>query len=179
MSTRLRVAVCTNRRPEAVAECLDALARQVPAGEAALVTSGLPQASVEAHRSRFDGPLLAEPLPGLSRARNRALAWATAAEAGAVAFVDDDAVAEEGWWDALRRRWDEAPAEVACIGGPIRPRYAVAPPDWVSDGISFALTLLDRGPDVRDLNPHVEAVYGLLASAYRLPLLVLTRPGCG
>jgi GT2 family glycosyltransferase len=103
--------------------------------------------------------VLAEPLPGLSRARNRALAWA-AEGAEAIAFVDDDAVVEEGWREALGRRWEEAPREVACIGGPIRPRYAVPPPAWLSDGISFTLTLLDRGPDVRDLDPVLEAVYG-------------------
>src|SRR5690348_14397787 len=118
MTTRLRVAVCTNRPAADVADCLGEAARQVPKGEVAVVTSGLSDAAVEAHRRAFDGPLLAEPLPGLSRARNRALAWATAAEADAIAFIDDDAVPAEGWWDALGRRWEEAPRDVACIGGP-------------------------------------------------------------
>jgi GT2 family glycosyltransferase len=77
-----------------------------------------------------------------------------------LAFVDDDAVVDPGWYDALRTRWDEAPSEVACIGGPIRPRYSVPPPPWFSDGIAHVLTVLDRGPDVRDLDPDVEAVYG-------------------
>ena len=31
---------------------------------------------------------------------------------------------------------------------------------WFSDGIAHVLTLLDRGPEVRDLDPEVEAVYG-------------------
>ncbi|MEA2421232.1 MAG: hypothetical protein QOF55_331, partial [Thermoleophilaceae bacterium] len=65
-----------------------------------------------------------------------------------------------GWWETLGRRWDEAPGDVACIGGPIRPRYSVAPPPWFSDGIAHTLTLLDRGPIVRDLDPDAEAVYG-------------------
>jgi GT2 family glycosyltransferase len=159
MSTPIRVAVCTNRKAAAVAECLAALSEQVPPGDLALVTSGLPEPAVEEHRSASAAAVLAEPLPGLSRARNRALAWA-AEGAEAIAFVDDDSVVETGWREALGRSWDEAPDEVACIGGPIRPRYAVPPPAWLSDGISFTLTLLDRGPEVRDLDPEIEAVYG-------------------
>jgi GT2 family glycosyltransferase len=152
MNTHLRVAVCTNREPAAVAEAFGALRREVPEDRLALVLSGVDGGGYEA-------PLvLSEPLPGLSRARNRALHWAS--EADALAFVDDDAVVEAGWYDALCRRWDEAPAEVACIGGPIRPRYAVRPPPWFSDGIAHVLTLLDRGPEVRDLDPDREAVYG-------------------
>jgi GT2 family glycosyltransferase len=160
MNTDLRVAVCTNRHPDAVAESLEALRGQVGAPALALVTSGLAAADVEAHREAFDGIVLAEPLPGLSRARNRALAWAAESGADALAFVDDDAVVEPGWFEGLGARWDEAPAEVACIGGPIRPRYSVEPPAWFSDGIAHVLTLLDRGPAVRDLDPELEAVYG-------------------
>src|SRR5438034_8371814 len=159
MDTQIRVAVCTNRDAAGVAECLAALAEQVSPGDLAVVASGLSGSAVEAHRSASGATVLAEPLPGLSRARNRALAWA-AEGAEAIAFVDDDAVVAAGWREALGRRWDEAPEDVACIGGPIRPRYAVPPPPWLSDGISFTLTLLDRGPDVRDLDPELEAVYG-------------------
>jgi GT2 family glycosyltransferase len=164
-----RVAVCTNRRPEDVAECLRALRPQVPAGELALVASGLAPAEVERHRAAFEGVVLAEPRAGLSRARNRALAWAGADDA-VLAFVDDDAVAEDGWYGALRQHWEDAPEEVACIGGPIRPRFAVPPPDWFSDDIAHVLTLLDRGAQVRDLDPEVEAVYGANISFRTGPL---------
>jgi GT2 family glycosyltransferase len=169
VTVNLRVAVCTNRRPQDVGDCLEALRRQVPEGELALVTSGLAPGDVEAHRAAFDGVLLAEPRPGLSRARNRALSWVEG-DAAVLAFVDDDAVAEDGWRDALGRRWEEAPADVACIGGPIRPRFAVPPPAWFSDGIAHVLTLLDRGSRVRDLDPEVETVYGANISFRAGPL---------
>jgi GT2 family glycosyltransferase len=149
MNTDLRVAVCTNRSPDAVAEALEALRGQVPAEALTVVVSG-----------RRDPEFLSEPRPGLSHARNRALAWAAEVGADVLAFVDDDAVVDPGWYDALRARWDEAPDEVACIGGPIRPRYSAPPPPWFSDGIAHVLTLLDRGADVRDLDPDREAVYG-------------------
>jgi GT2 family glycosyltransferase len=181
MNTHLRVAVCTNRDPDAVAESLRALRAQVGGDALALVTSGLDAGSVDVHRTAFGGVVLAEPRPGLSRARNRALAWAAGAGADALAFVDDDAVVEDGWYPALGARWDEAPPSVACIGGPIRPRYSVPPPPWFSDGIAHVLTLLDRGPAVRDLDPDVEAVYGANISFRVEPLRSIGAfdPGLG
>ena len=158
MATRIAIAVCTMRGPGEVAECLAALRREASGADMALVTSALAPSRVEQHRAAFGGPVLVEPRPGLSHARNRALAWA--AGAGVVAFVDDDAVVEPGWAAALQRAWDGAADDVACIGGPIRPRFATPPPAWFSEGIAHTLTLLDRGPQTRDLDPDREAVYG-------------------
>src|SRR4051794_37428858 len=170
MNTAIRVAVCTNRPAAAVAEAVTALTRQAGTDAVAIVTSGLRADAVEAHRGAFGGPVLGEPREGLSRARNRALAWAAEAGADMLAFVDDDAVVADGWWEALGRRWAEAPAEVASIGGPIRPRYDAEPPPWFSGGIAHVLTLLDRGPEVRDLDPDREAVYGANVSFRVEPL---------
>src|SRR3954453_824578 len=152
MNTDLRVAVCTNRSPDAVAEGLEALRGHVEAESLAVIASG--------RRDAFPGLVLREARPGLSLARNRALAWAAEVGADALAFFDDDAVVDPGWYEALRARWDEAPDDVACIGGPCRPGFTVPPPSWFSDGIAHVLTLLDRGASVRDLDPDVEAVYG-------------------
>ena len=160
MNPSVHVAVCTNRDAAAVGEALDALSRQVDRGALALVTSGLAGTQVAVHREASGATLLSDPRPGLSRARNRALAWAAERGAEVIAFVDDDAVPCDGWLAALRRRWQEAPAEVACIGGPIRPRFDGPPPTWYSDEIAATLTVLDRGTEVRDLEPASEAVYG-------------------
>src|SRR3954447_10431052 len=167
MNTDLRVAVCTNRSPDAAREPLRS---RVPAEALTVVASG-----------RADPVFLSEPRPGLSHARNRALAWAAEAGADALAFVDDDAVVDPGWYEALLARWDEAPEDVACIGGPIRPDFSVPPPSWFSDGIAHVLTLLDRGPDVRDLDPDVEAVYGANISFRVEPLRAVGGfdPGLG
>ena len=91
MTTRIRVAVCTNRAPEAIAEALAALSADAPDAPRALVTSGLSEAETETHRRAAEGwTVLAEPRPGLSRARNRALASTEDDEV--LAFVDDDAI---------------------------------------------------------------------------------------
>jgi glycosyltransferase involved in cell wall biosynthesis len=154
------VAVCTNRRPEDVAEALAALARQVPHEQILLVTSGLTATAAAAHAAGAPGPLEQEPRPGLSLARNRALAWAAARGAAAIAFVDDDAVVDSGWWQALRRRWESVDERVAVIGGPIRPRWTVQPPPWISPPILPALTLLELGGDQLELDPAVTTVFG-------------------
>jgi GT2 family glycosyltransferase len=152
---RLRIAVCTNRTPAEADESLAALREQVPAEALAVVTSGLPADAASA----FEGTVLVEPRSGLSRARNRALGWCS--EEDVLAFVDDDAVVDSGWFAGLSRAWEAAAEDVACIGGPIRPRWpAGSPPAWVSDPILPTLTLLDLGPEARDLDPFVTTVYG-------------------
>jgi len=154
----VRVAVCTNRRPAEVAACLAALLRQVEAGRLVLVTSGLGRSLIDQHRASFAGELLIEPRTGLSRARNRALEGCS--QDDVLAYVDDDALVEDGWWDALSRRWREAAAEVACIGGPIRPTYTVPAPSWLSPALLPVLSVLDMGDRVREVDPRVATVYG-------------------
>src|SRR3954471_15802700 len=111
------VVVCTNRSPAAVAEALEALRSQVPDEQIVLVCSGLSPDAVEAHRSATGRvAVLEEPRPGLSLARNRALAWAAGQDVRVIAYVDDDAVIGDGWWGALSRRWSESDGRVAVIG---------------------------------------------------------------
>lgn len=166
------VAVCTNRSPAAVAESLAALQSQVPTEQLVLVASGLTGAETSAHRSA-ESPLtvLHEPRPGLSLARNRAAEFARDRGAHAVAYVDDDAVVDPGWWEALVARWNAGDERLGVVGGPIRPRWAVAPPAWICDPILPALTLLDLGPVERELDPRTTTVFGANISFAVEPLL--------
>jgi glucosyl-dolichyl phosphate glucuronosyltransferase len=154
------VAVCTNRSPAAIAEGLTALADQVPAERILVVTSGLTRDAAAAHRAAAPGPVEEEPRPGLSIARNRALEWADGLGARAIAFVDDDAIVERGWWQALGARWKAAADDVGVIGGPIRPRWPGTPPAWISAPLLPALTLLDLGDDELVLDPSLTTVFG-------------------
>jgi len=164
------VAVCTNRSPGEAADALAALVEQVPPERILLVTSGLAGEAAAGHRAVAPGPVEEEQRPGLSLARNRALEWAAGEGAGVVAYVDDDAIVDPGWWEALSRRWAEAEEDVAVIGGPIRPRWAVTPPPWLSAPILSTLTLLDLGDDESLLDPEVTTVFGANVSFAVEPL---------
>ena len=170
MSREPVVAVCTNRSPGEAAEALAALAEQAPPDRIVVVTSGLSADEVEAHRAAAPGAVEAEPQPGLSSARNRALGWAERRGAGAIAYVDDDAIVDAGWWRALCRRWEEADEQVAVIGGPIRPRWAITPPGWISRPILPTLTLLNLGDEEQELDPEVTTVFGANVSFAVEPL---------
>ncbi len=159
----IRVAVCTNRRPDEVAECLDALALQGGGLGAMLVCSALDDAQADAHaraaRAELPGiEVLREPRPGLSHARNRALA--SCEDDDVLASVDDDALVGPGWMSNLARAWSAAPADVACVGGPVRPRFRERRPAWLTYPMLTALSMLDYGPDPLDLDPFVRTVYG-------------------
>jgi glycosyltransferase involved in cell wall biosynthesis len=154
------VAVCTNRGPAAVAECLATLAREAPADRILVVTSGLHGLDADRHRAASPGAVVEEARPGLSLARNRALEWAAAEAAGVIAYLDDDAVVDPGWWEALCRHWAAGDERLGALGGPIRPRWSVPPPAWVSPPILPALTLLDLGDRGRELDPQVTTVFG-------------------
>ena len=152
----LIAAICTNREPAAVRPTLAAVCAQTAAQEASalLVTSGL---TPEAHRAHAEaaerlGARAVAAGRGLSAARNRVLEEVE--DRDLVAFVDDDAVPEEGWLGALCEAWRRAGADVACIGGAITPRFDRPPPRWVSERVYGAFSLLDLGRGDLELDPR-------------------------
>ncbi len=171
---RLLATMCTSRRPADVRGPLAEVTVQAKAlegAEALLVTSGLDRETQAAH-DRVGSELGARVLhvgPGLSVARNRALAEADASDV--VAFIDDDAVPAADWLERLASHWREAPRDVACIGGAIEPKWEVDPPAWVSARISLAFSLLDLGKGVVELTPSAgEGVWGANISFRAGPL---------
>ncbi len=106
------IIICTRHRPRDLAACLDAVASEIAAGREVIVVDNGPDDETLAVAQRAGARYLAEPVPGVSRARNRGIAAAT----GEVAiFVDDDARPEPGWADMLLRRFDD-PAVAAVTG---------------------------------------------------------------
>ena len=92
---RTSVVVVSRHRPQHLARCLAALARQThPEYEIVLV------ADPDSVGTRPDLPLKrrAFDVPNISRARNEGIALAAAP---IVAFIDDDAIAVPGWAEAL------------------------------------------------------------------------------
>jgi glycosyltransferase involved in cell wall biosynthesis len=90
-----------------------------------------------------------EPRQGVSYARNTGI---TAARAPILAFIDDDVEATPTWVAAIKQAFDTLP-EVDCLGGPIHPRWAATPPDWLTPMFWAAVALqADKGGQ-----PYIDA----------------------
>lgn len=85
----MTLVICTRNRPSMLRECLVAVSKLSPAPDEVLVVDN--STGDEATRrtaEEFSARYLIEPVPGLSRARNRALAESTT---DVIAYIDDDA----------------------------------------------------------------------------------------
>jgi glycosyltransferase involved in cell wall biosynthesis len=73
-----------------------------------------------------------EPELGLSNAKNRATRECTGHY---IAFLDDDAVAGRHWLSSMLEAFSSGDAQLACVGGPIRPIWERPRPPWLSDAL--------------------------------------------
>ncbi len=109
------VAVCTRDRPEALARCLTAVAAlRGPVLEIVVVDNAPSDDRTRQVVAAHPGVrYVVEPLPGLDRARNRAL---LEARGEVVAFTDDDVLVHPGWVEGLRTAFREEPSAQAVTG---------------------------------------------------------------
>jgi O-antigen biosynthesis protein len=110
------VAVCTRERPEMLRRALQSLTVQrMPPAEILVVDNDpASDATRRVVEREFPGVrYLLEAVPGLDFARNRALRSASAA---VVAFLDDDAVADIGWAEAIGQAFRDNPGLGVCTG---------------------------------------------------------------
>lgn len=107
------VAICTRERPDDLARALRAACALPDRGGGVLVIDNAPATdATERVVARFPGVRrVVEPRKGLNNARNRAL---READTDIVAFIDDDAVADAHWLDALLAEFHP---EVGCVTG--------------------------------------------------------------
>ncbi len=115
---RVTVAVCTRRRPEELAACLESVLRLRPDDPRSLdvlvVDNDTSAVETEQLVAALAGVRYArEPIPGLDFARNRALREATG---DLVAFLDDDVVVDRGWLAGLEEAIAEHPDAAAVTG---------------------------------------------------------------
>ncbi len=118
----ITVVICTRERPGDLARCLDSLLRQEYPRFSVLVVDNAPTSEATAevvHAAARRGPVryLKEPQPGLSFARNAAVA---AAPGEILAWIDDDEVADPHWLAEVGRALVDNP-EADVISGVIVP----------------------------------------------------------
>lgn len=87
---------------------------------------------------------------GLSNARNAGIA---ASDADIIAFIDDDALVEDGWVPAVLNAFSHDASVMIC-GGRTKPLYQVDKlPDWWSEDLTSHLSCIDWGDELRPLKP--------------------------
>jgi len=134
------ICVCTFRRPGGLLRLLRSLGRldaASPRCEIIVVDNDADMSAAPAvEQARAEGLRLAylvEPLRGIARARNRAVA---PARGEFVAFIDDDEEAEPLW---LVHLYGEVLRHGVDGGiGPVLPRFEAPPPPWLIAGDFFA-----------------------------------------
>jgi GT2 family glycosyltransferase len=119
----LTVAICTRERPDLLRSCLERVCTAAGDNYPVVVVDNAPrgvgteQVVTEFAARGFDIRRIVEPLPGLSRARNRALAEI---DTEYVAFTDDDALADRAWPRELHRGFSIG-RSVAVVTGIVPP----------------------------------------------------------
>jgi len=127
-SVGLTAVLCTRGRPEGARQCLESLQRQAYPRLTVMVVDNAPRDDrlrqfVESGHFRVPVRYVAEPVPRLSHARNKAVAEC---QTELIAFLDDDEVACPYWASELVRGFIEDPA-VDCVAGLIAPRELRTP----------------------------------------------------
>ena len=129
----ISVIVCTRDRAERLRRMLEsACALEVPPGlawELVVVDNGSSDATVAVARSfstRLPIRCVAEPRPGLSRARNRGVEEARGAW---ICWTDDDVLLDPGWLAAYAAAFARHP-DAALFGGRILPRLDPPAAPW-------------------------------------------------
>ena len=159
------VAICTWNRADLLDRTLTGLRDlRVPPGlqwEVVVVNNNCSDhtdAVVARHGGSLPLRCVNEPTPGLSHARNRAIAESTG---DLIVFADDDVLVDTEWLAEYAAAADRFP-NAGVFGGTIDPWFATEPPRWVRrhfGRIEAIYAVRQLGPDVRPLAPG-EELYG-------------------
>jgi glycosyltransferase involved in cell wall biosynthesis len=132
----ITVAICTLNRAEVLKDCLGGVLRQtIPHAQyqVIVVDNGSTDATkemVESLGRDFQNlRYVQEPVTGLSKARNTALAQTTTRY---IAYTDDDAIPYEDWLEELLKPFSLG-VRPAVVGGELDPVWEVPRPDWLAD----------------------------------------------
>ena len=89
-------------------------------------------------------------IPGLSRARNRAV---KECRSQYIAFIDDDAIADNRWLEEMCALFEhETSEDVGIVGGPVLPVWEEDRPRWLPDELLGFVTIVDWSDEPVELN---------------------------
>ena len=125
-----------------VLDCVESLRKQtLPPHEILLVLDPDPEVfNYYKFNTPVDVKIITSDGIGLSNARN---AGVREAESEIVAFIDDDAVADENWLRNLAQNYSDY--SVVGVGGPIKPFWAFKKPEWFPEELNWVIGCSYRG----------------------------------
>ena len=133
------VIVCTYNRAEYLKNCLDSLLKQTCNNIEVIVVNGSGDNNTEEVLKDYPFKVIeGQDRIGLSVARNIGI---DSAKGEIVAFIDDDAVADNDWLEELSKCYTEK--EIVSVGGRIEPIWHKEKPDWYTERLNVYLSLLD------------------------------------
>lgn len=141
------IAVLTYQRPEGLLATVPRLLEQAASSKmptSVLVIDNDPNGSARQTVEDFNSAKLRyanETRPGISAARNRALAEAS--EFDLLVFIDDDEVPVENWLNLLLVQYLDSGADA--VAGTVVSEYAHEPSDWINAGEFFERPRLETG----------------------------------
>jgi hypothetical protein len=156
--SRVTVAICTWNRCALLRQTLERMVQMTAPlgiGWELLVVNNNSTDDTDAVIAEFATRLpirrLFEPAPGLSNARNRAVAEATGEY---MVWTDDDVLVEPEWLVEYCAGFVRHPRGTV-FGGPVKPWFPNTPPAWLVEGWSrvfAAYACIDHGGDERQLD---------------------------
>jgi glycosyltransferase involved in cell wall biosynthesis len=150
----ISVILCTRNRADLFDKAMaSVVAQDFPkaAYEIVVVDNGSSDHTAEVaqrHAAQANVRYVLEERVGLCVARNTG--W-KAASAPYVALFDDDAVARPGWLAAIAEAFQRSAGDVGIIGGRVDPIWMAPRPDWLADELAGALTIVDWGPEEKEI----------------------------
>ena len=157
MTPRISAVICTHNRSDLLALALESLCHQslpMEDYEVLVIDNASTDDTEAVARSFCDRRVhftyVSEPLLGLSKARNRSL---REARGHYVAYLDDDAVAEPEWLEAILAAFREAEPEPSCVGGKTLPNWQAPRPRWLHDVHMEALSIIDWSDEAFFVEP--------------------------
>lgn len=156
INPQISAVICTFNRCKRLPESLASLIGQdmEPAEYEIIVvdnnskdrTEGVAREFINSNKTH-DIRYIFEKTPGLSNARNRAVAEA---KAEILAFIDDDGVADSGWLRNLLKAYELKP-EAACAGGKIEILWPIKRPQWLPEGFEVMFAGFNLGSQIKRL----------------------------
>lgn len=154
---RASVAICTYNRYDFLEKAIASTrAQTLPSSRfEVLVVDNSPDPDELANQSKKFRTVrnlrwIYEKTPGLSNARNVATANA---KSPIIAFLDDDAVADDVWLESLLDSYELFGKSTYSIGGRVRPMWGTERPSWLGDELLGYLSVVDLGDEPKLLDP--------------------------